>query len=207
LSDEVIFFPVSLNCKCAALDHGKYRSLRLYSSSPPAPGRSIDPRLPVNGKDIVNQARLILKGRDVPATGFDQMLDPISSVDAITVVLVSMVCSADTPASDLNQMDIVDDDGSDTDHTALTHAKRKAFRLYIPISSPIRPLSPSLLSRPSCQFRYQTDKISACRGRDHKEEPTGYATWTLPGSYGARSSTCRSRAVCHSITALSILWL
>lgn len=43
--------------------------------------------------------------------------------------------------------------------------------------------------------------------KNQREEPTGYAAWTLAESHGARSSTCRSRAVLHFITALSILLL
>jgi hypothetical protein len=35
--DEVIFFPVSLNRKCAVLDRGEYRSLRLYGFKPVEP--------------------------------------------------------------------------------------------------------------------------------------------------------------------------
>jgi hypothetical protein len=100
----------------------------------------VDPSIPVFQSNS--------KGRDVPATGFDQIPDPVLGIDLIIV----LVRSAVSAASDLNQMDIVDDDGSDTDHTALTDAIRKAFRLYIPIPFSVRALSPSLLSRPSSEI-------------------------------------------------------
>lgn len=88
LSDEVIFFPVSLNCKCAALDRGEDRfPATLYGSSPPAPGRSIDPRLPLNNKDTVHQARLsFLKAGMSLLSLSSEISEPVSRFDLISIL-------------------------------------------------------------------------------------------------------------------------